>query len=138
MEALKYDRQKNEAINFSLSHPSLRNPRMLSFRLFYPVMQATGIKLFVVRSTKDPRWKTSFTLIFFFLRVIFRKIFFVMHLLIAAIFVVHLEKRKLGEVYLLIRDCYINMKIMFLCKLYCSSESLILTLEIGEGRSSLE
>lgn len=53
MEALKYDRQKNEAINFSLSHPSLRNPRMLSFRLFYPVMQATGIKLFVVRSTKD-------------------------------------------------------------------------------------
>lgn len=65
MEALKYDRQKNEAINFSLSHPSLRNPRMLSFRLFYPVMQATGIKLFIVRS-KDPCWKTSFILIFFF------------------------------------------------------------------------
>lgn len=65
MEALKYDRQKNEAINFSLSHPSLRNARMLSFRLFYPVMQATGIKLFVVRSTQDPRWETSFILIFF-------------------------------------------------------------------------
>lgn len=40
MEALKYDRQKNEAINFSLSHPSLRNPRMLSFRLFYPIRHA--------------------------------------------------------------------------------------------------
>ena len=76
MEALKYDRQKNEAINFSLSHPSLRNPRMLSFRLFYPVMQATGIKLFVVRSTKDPCWKTSFILIFFFLRVKFLSKFF--------------------------------------------------------------
>ena len=61
-----------------------------------------------------------------------------MYLLIAIIFVVHLEKRKLGEVYLSIRGCYINVKIMFLCKLYCSSESLILTLEIGEGRSSLE
>lgn len=70
MEALKYDRQKNEAINFSLSHPSLRNARMLSFRLFYPVMQATGIKLFVVRSTQDPCWETNFI---FFFYIIFRK-----------------------------------------------------------------
>lgn len=66
MEALKYDRQKNGAINFSLSHLSLRNARMLSFRLFYPVMQATGIKLFVVRSIHVGKRASSLPLFFFF------------------------------------------------------------------------
>lgn len=108
MEALKYDRQKNGAINFSLSHPSLRNARMLSFRLFYPVMQAnTGIKLFVVRSTQDPFWEMSFIVVssFFF----FFESYFVKYYISRNVFInccnfrsVYLEKNKLEEIYFLI------------------------------------